>query len=466
MIGVGAPWILGAAVCAALTTCVLHFISVRRPPVLLLPTMRFLPERSVRAVSRSARPSDLPLLLLRVLALLLVGVALSGWYWRAAGVKHGRVVVIQREPDGNIETVRNAAARAMSGAFAVDTATRVVVMDTTAHVLSAAESQAFKPETLSNVVWDRVAVTPSFSGSVLAATRAAALLVNEERSVDAVDLVIVAPLVREWRDAAVTPVRAAWPGVIRFNASRDVLDSAERITAQRKRSVALVGAKASDAVQSAFEVRGWMTTRDVPTKSVPAGVTSSATGTASLSPIPIEWPASGAPEGWTRSTPTTVGAVVARGEALVFPFARTSHIPDAILARGRALAWWSDGEVAAVEIPTTASCMRQVGIPVPPSSDVLQGQAARAFLLALSAPCGGERDTWALSADEMGVLAGTGPAAPASAFKRNAVVRTPWAPLLLLLALALLIAEWLVRDRDDRLDAVIDPGAGNRRRAA
>ena len=482
MIGVGAPWILGAAVFAALITGVLHFISVRHPPVLLLPTMRFLPERPVRAVSRSTRPSDLLLLLLRVMAVLLMGAALSGLYWRTAGVKHGRVVVIQRGLDGNIEMVRNAAARAMRGAFAVDTATRVVVMDTVVHALNAAESQAFKPETLSNafkpetlsrafkpetlsrVKWPTVASAPTLSAAVLAATRAASLLVREERNVDAVDLVIVAPLVRDWKDAAVASVRAAWPGVIRFHDSQEVAGGAGGRMAQRKGSVTLVGATASDAVQWALKVRGWIAPSGAATGAAANAASNSTGGVAP--PISLEWPASGVPEGWTPSTPRTVGAVVARGEALVFPFTRTSHIPAAILAQGRALAWWSDGDVAAVEIPTATSCTRHVGIPVPPSSDVLQGQAARALLLALAAPCGGERDNRALTADELRALAGTGRAAPASAFKSAGVVRTPWAALLLMLAIALLIAEWLVRDRQDRLNAMIDPPAGNMHTAA
>ena len=493
MIGVGAPWILGAAVFAALVTGVLHFISVRHPPVLLLPTMRFLPEHPVRAVSRSTRPSDLLLLLLRVMAVLLMGAALSGLYWRTAGVKHGRVVVIQRGRDGNIEMVRNAAARAMRGAFAMDTATRVVVMDPVAHALNAAESQAFKPETLSNafkpetlsraftpeivkqtfkpetslqVRWPTVASAPTMSAAVLAATRAASLLVREERNVDAVDLVIVAPLVRDWKDAAVPSVRAAWPGVIRFHDSQEVAGGAGGRMAQRKGSVTLVGATASDAVQWALTVRGWIAPSGATTGAAANAAANFTGGVGVASPISLEWPASGVPEGWTPSTPRTVGAVVARGEALVFPFTRTSHIPAAILAQGRALAWWSDGDVAAVEIPTATSCTRHVGIPVPPSSDVLQGQAARALLLALAAPCGGERDNKALTVDEVRALAGTGRAAPASAFKSAGVVRTPWAALLLMLAIALLIAEWLVRDRQARLNAMIDPPAGNMHTAA
>ena len=447
MIGVGAPWILGATVFAVLATCVLHFLSVRRPPVLLLPTMRFLPDRAVRAVSRSARPSDLWLLLLRVAALMLAGVALSGLYWRGAGVKHGRIVVLQRAGYGDGLGTRDVMKGVLRGAFAEDTVTRIVIMDSVAHILSAAESQAFNPDTLSQASRSNVGSAPTLSAAILAATRAAALLVREQHNIDAVDLTIVAPFVREWNDAAVPVVRASWPGVIRFRELSSVVDS----TDSYKRRVAFSGARTSDAVQSAFEVRGW---------------TTSNTTTPSAAAISVEWPASGVPEGWTAGKAEIVGAVVARGEALVFPFVRTSHVPNAMVKGSRALAWWSDGEVAAMEIPTAQSCTRHVGIAVPAASDVLQGQAARALLMALSGPCGGERDTRFLSADEIRRLGGTGAAAPANAFKSAALVRTPWASLLLLLAIALLVVEWLVRDREDRLEHVTSANADSLRKVA
>ncbi|MEP6836385.1 MAG: hypothetical protein ABJB74_23550 [Gemmatimonas sp.] len=455
MIGVGAPWMFGAAVFAALATCVLHFLSVRRPPVLLLPTMRFLPERPVRAVSRNARPSDLFLLLLRVLALLLLGVALSGLYWRGSGIKHGRVVVLQAANSGDVLGTQNAVTRALSGAFAADTVTRIVVMDTTAHMLSAAQTKAFKAETISAPMKGANYPAASLSAAILTATRAASALVREERNVDAVDLVIVAPFVRNWKDAAFPAVRATWPGAIRlFNAS-PVVDSTNAYV----RRLALVGGKASEAVVSALEVRGWTLSN--------SGTSYVQTASAvPFVPISLEWPASGAPEGWTASNANTVGAIIARGEALVFPFERVAHIPDAILAQGRALAWWSDGEVAAVELPTSTSCTRHVGIAVPPSSDVLQGQAARALLQALSGPCGGERDVGQLSEGEVRDVSGTGLAAPATTFKSNAVIHTPWAPLWLILAIALLICEWFVRDREDRITDAIEAHSSVARRVA
>ena len=62
MIALALPWLFGAALAASAVVAALHLLSVRRPPELLLPTARFLPERDVRAISRTRRPSDLLLL--------------------------------------------------------------------------------------------------------------------------------------------------------------------------------------------------------------------------------------------------------------------------------------------------------------------------------------------------------------------------------------------------------------------
>ncbi|MEO7998311.1 MAG: hypothetical protein ABI852_12755 [Gemmatimonadaceae bacterium] len=468
MIGVGSPFILGVAVFGAVLTCVLHFLSVRRPPVLMLPTMRFLPERPVRAVSRNARPSDLLLLLLRVAALLLAGVALSGVTWRGTGVKHGRILVVQRNSAVNGPTIRAQVARALSGGFSGDTAMRIVVVDSAAHFLTAVESKAFRAGTLS-VVRGAVSSPATLSATILVATRAAGELVREERTVDAVDLVIAGPLLQSSRDAALPTVRATWPGTIRFfdtQHSPDIVDSSEIIPYPRR--VTLVGALSSDAVRSAFQVRGWLSgpgNRDAK-DSVTAAAANLNLPNVSHAPIAVEWPATGTPEGWTVGAPVTVGAIVARGEALVFPFVRTSRISESIQAQGRAIAWWSDGETAAVEIPTATSCTRHVGVNVPNSSDLLQGQAARALLLALSGPCGGELDRSPIPAAELRMLEGTGGGAPASAFRSTTAIRTPWASLILVLALALLGVEWFVRDREDRLDIATERAADSVRKVA
>ncbi|MGV3710986.1 MAG: hypothetical protein ACO1Q7_19340 [Gemmatimonas sp.] len=440
MIGVGAPWIFGIAVAAALVTTALHFLSVRRPPVLLLPTMRFLPERPVRAVSRSARPSDLLLLLLRVAAILLIGMALSGLYWRSPGVKHGRIVVIQRVTDTTSNTERSSVARALAGAFADDTSTRVVVIDSMTHVLTAAESRTFNPETLSALPRSARLVPSSMSAALVAATRAANALVRDERNLDVVDLAIVAPLTAGWNDAAATTARALWNGRVRLLSSA----SADSLVPSPAIRVALVGGTASNAVQSELEARGLV---------IPASQAANATMNAGVTTIPVEWPANGTPEGWSATSPQTIGAVVARGTALVFPFTRTASPTAAMVAQSRAIAWWGDGVVAATEFATASSCKRQVGIAVPSSSNLLQGQSARALLGAVSAPCGGSRNAAPLADSVLRALEGEGAPAAAKSFTSDSVTRTPYAWLLLLLALAALGAEWMLRNRDDRQTA-------------
>ena len=94
MIGFAMPWLFGGALAAALAITALHFLSVRQPRVLLLPTARFVPERDARAVARQAKPSDLLLLLLRVIALLAAGAALAGARCGAVGARRSFIVVI------------------------------------------------------------------------------------------------------------------------------------------------------------------------------------------------------------------------------------------------------------------------------------------------------------------------------------------------------------------------------------
>lgn len=466
MIGVGAPFILAISVIAALLTCVLHFLSVRRPPVLVLPTMRFLPERPVRAVSRNARPSDLWLMLMRVAALLLAGVALSGVRWQGFGVKHGRIVVVAGAWATNGSTAQralsNTLTNALSGAFTGDTTTRIVVLDGTTHMLDENATHAFRADTFTATGAARGA-PPTLTTLMLAATRSAGQMVRSEPTLDAIDLVLVAPLVPEVLDAAFPLVRAAWPGRIQLRDALDAPDALRSADPSTTPRVAFTGAAPSDAVTSAFAARGWTpATASLSAAAVAAGTTGGVPD--SSLPIRVEWPANGVPAGWTVVTPDTIGALVARGQALVFPFVRGAREPDSLRQATRPVMWWSDGEVAATEIRSASSCTRQVGVRISAASNVLQGPKAREILRALVAPCGGELSTSRLSADQIRAVEGAGLSAPATAFARTAPIRTPWAAVLLVLSLLLLVAEWLLRDRAtvDRQSADAQAGAARK----
>ena len=73
-----APLALGIAAAAAIATIALHFIATRRPTPTPLPTARFIDDLTARAVSRAVQLSDAWLLLLRVVALLVLGAGFAG----------------------------------------------------------------------------------------------------------------------------------------------------------------------------------------------------------------------------------------------------------------------------------------------------------------------------------------------------------------------------------------------------
>ncbi len=53
-----APWMMAAGVLAAMGVFALHLLTTRRPPAVMLPTARFVPESEVRAVARASRPTS------------------------------------------------------------------------------------------------------------------------------------------------------------------------------------------------------------------------------------------------------------------------------------------------------------------------------------------------------------------------------------------------------------------------
>lgn len=462
MITVATPWILGLAGAGALATCVLHLLSVKRPPTLLLPTMRFLPDRPVRAVSRSARPSDLLLLVLRVLALLLAGVAMAGVTVSGERVTHGRVVVIDRGgANVDIASLRARARETLRVRPAVGTtgtvgggaghnviATRIVIADSTARLLSVAAMRAFNPDTLTAAPRGG-----SLPAAVLAAVHAASVMVRDESTIDSVEFDLVSPLSRGADDAALQSARALWPGQIRVVPVATIPpDTGARLP----RSV-LAGDAPNAAVLAALASLG-VTRADAAGAKAAAAPSASASASASASrgapnarasqSVRIEWPANGVPTGWDRVALDTIGALVAAGRALVAPFVRVARAGDALVRAARPIAWWSDGAVAAVEAPSEGGCTRQVAAIVPSSSNALQGAGARALLQALAARCGVARSVEPVSDAMRAALVGSGGVAPAAAFRDGPPPHTPYGSVLLLVALLLLAVEGWARDRN------------------
>lgn len=412
-----APWFAAAALAAAAAVVLLHFLARERPPAAFLPTARFVPPHPVHAPSRSARPSDLPLLLLRVAAVLLVGLALARPHVAARRQPLVRVVLVERsravaEPRAALDSAR---AWRRGG-------DRLVAYDSAGARLPA-ESLAAAPG-----AWG---ARGSLTAGLVAALREA---VDLAPRADSLELVLVAPLTQESWDAATAMVRAQWQGGIRL-----VRVAA---AAESPRAIAVTGAPGDDPVAATVALLG-ASPGSARGRLVRGALTGADSAFARAGGAVTWWPAAADTLG------DTVGAIVARGwasgaEAVVAaPFVRAAALPDS----GTVVARWADGAAAAVEQPLGSGCLRRVAFALPPASDVALGSAMRRFVARLVAPCGGEQRFAPLPDSLVARLAGAGGAMPAAAVVRGAAVFPPLATWLLLLAAAALLGEMVLRHR-------------------
>jgi hypothetical protein len=406
-----APWFLAAAGLAALGVVALHLIAVQRPPEAPLPTARFVPDAPARARSRTPRPTDRWLLLLRVLAVLLAGLAFARPVREPERQAVRRVLVVDRSRAvGSAGELRDSVAAWLRPGDAL------VLFDTAARAVPrpAAESLA--------------TLTPSgaparLSAGLVAGLRAAAAVRD---STDSLELVLVSPLAREGVDAATLAVRREWPALVHLVRVRGATDSAGRAIDAR--------VDASDPLAvAAAGVRGGADARLVRA----AGAADSAFARAGG--MLLVWPDS-LPTGWSmRAVADTVGAVVAGDASVVAPFPRAWQAPA-----GVAPARWVDGAPAALETPLGRGCVRTVGVPVADAGDLVLRPAFRRFVTVLAAPCGGARDLASASEELARALRGSG-AARAAARGTGGPRASSLAPWLLGAAILLLLGEPLLR---------------------
>ncbi|WP_309672786.1 BatA domain-containing protein [Gemmatimonas sp.] len=427
MIGFAAPWIFGVALAAALTITALHFLSVRQPRVLLLPTARFVPERDARAVARHAKPSDVLLLLLRVIALLAAGSALAGARCDAQSARTSQLIVI------------DAAWRADSVALL-------------SRAMSAAAVDSVAALELPVVLWvNGVSNDPGVA--IAAAIRESASQAHADPSLAALSLTVVMPeLVRSRRgwDAW----RNQWPARIRVvrpvHAGATDTGAMAGAAFGRVRVMSAATTVGTDVVAAAYASRGVSALRTPGADVDDVVVRRETTDDATNARVTVLWPVSGVPAGWRAALPAdSVGALVATGVALVAPWVRTA-LPPALSDSVRAIAWWSDGVAAAVERTRGTSCVREVAIAVAPASDLLLSPTADGVLRALRAPCGGIGvPAPKESAGTSGVAAATMQASASRFRALNVTARTTqpaWlATALLVMAFVALLAEHVVR---------------------
>jgi hypothetical protein len=409
------PSALGLAAAAIVGAALLHFIARSRPVAEPLPTARFIPQRAVQARTRSRALSDLPLLLLRAAALALIGAAVAGPIVASRG-RVARVVIVDRSRAvANLDEARDSVRRIANRADA----------------LVAFDSSAVRTTSLAALDTARPSrARGSLSAAIAAGTRAAVLASPEA---DSVELVIVSPFAREEMDDATLRLRAAWPGRIRIVPVRLAIADTTPLRVD-------VGSNDQDAVAAGLSLAG-VSSVGASIRLVRGFATAADSSWArGRGHVLLHWPASDSGAHWPRrATIDAIGGVMSRGGTLVARF------PRPWVLGGDAIAYWSDGEPAAVEHATGDGCIRDVGILVDDASDLTLRPSFRQFVRPLIAPCGGLADFTPMERRLEASLAGSGPLAAGLSLRDRSAESSHWSPWLFALAALVLTGELAMR---------------------
>jgi hypothetical protein len=424
-----APWALWAAGAVSAAVIALHILASRNPRVTPLPTARFIPDVPLRATARAMRLTDVALMILRVAAVMLVGVAFARPELSRGRRAVGRVVMVD-------------ASRALgSRAEAVDSAARLlargdvlIAFDSSAHVILNGSTESLRAALANS---NTRAPHGSLSTALAAAMRAASAL---RADADSVEIVLVSPLAAEEWDAATTAIRAVWRGRVRLVR----VGAARPGTAAR---IEVTNASLDDPVRAAVSLRGGAASIDAPLARIDRGspLASDTAWARDRAHTLVRWPAHVDSSGWhMRARVDTVGGVLARQGAaaavVVSPFARTVDP-----APGRVIARWVDGTAAATERALGAGCERDVAIPIARTGDLALRESTRRLVAALASPCGGDENYTAASDSALVQLRGTGRLVATHALERRTAPRGHLATWLLAAALVLLLLEPLLR---------------------
>ena len=435
-----APGFLFASLAAAAGVIALHFIVTRQPRAGILPTARFVPDLPATATARATRPSDLLLLLLRVLLVLAAGAGLAQPVFKPPRGPQARVILMD-------------ASRSVIDSVALQDSVRASYRD--GDVVIAFDSSA---RILDGSIADSIAVVRrtdsrgNLSAAMIAAMRAASSL--RERA-DSIELVVVSPLAREEIDAATAAIRRQWPGRARIviagrtaQAAGPIIPGALEVESSASDPMAISAGLASTSANA----------RVIRDASIPE--TQGET-------VVIEWPVATQPRRTVpRAKPDTIGGVVAGDAVVVSGFERRWKYSEDSIRGAVVIARWIDGEPAAIEFKSGATCERSVAIPVSPIGDLAIRQDFIRLVSVLSDRCLSQRDFIPAGAGEVGMLTGAGSLAPRDAFRARSDIHSWLAPWLLGVAFLAAIAELFVRRAKSRQLAGSNERASRMRSAA
>lgn len=412
-----APGFLFGALAVALGIVALHFIVTRQPRAALLPTARFVPDSPATAIVRDARPSDLLLMILRVLIVLAAGAALARPVVKPSRKAEGRVFLVD-------------ASRAVADPReAIDSMKRlyrpgdaIVVFDSSARTIQAIDS-------LAGV--QRGAGTGDLSGGLIASLRAASAIRDR---VDSVDLVIVSPLVDEEFDAATDSIRTLWKGRAR------IVRTTARVDSSSPRGSGIdLRSSPEDALAVTAAIAGKSNEQNA------AKIFRTAAFTPDDNQPVVVWPASERPPFAVSAARDVSGGITTATTQVVAPFTRQWKFPADSIRSARVIARWVDGEPAAIEKQTGQSCIKSVAIPVIAIGDLVIRPEFVRLVSSITSPCGGGVSSTPRPSAALTSLARTGPLASSKSFSAREDVESPLAAWLLGIALLAALSELYVR---------------------
>jgi hypothetical protein len=434
-----APGFLFASLAVAAAIVGLHFIVTRQPRSAILPTARFVPNTRATTVAPARRPSDLLLMLLRVLLVLAAGAGLAKPILTPRRGAQARVIVVDVSRSARDSIALRDSVRAI-----YRNQDAIVLFDSSARVVTDNVTDAIgglrPPSRRGNL-----------SAALIAALRAGSAL--RDRA-DSLELVIVSSFAREEFDAATDTIRKLYPGKARLvrvaGPPGDTAAAPSSLT---------ISAAADDPLAVTV---GLARTAATVSGRIDRGSSPSAPPRVETSGALIGWPASTRPRfAVPRAVRDTVGGVMVGEAVVVSTFDRRWSYPPDSLHGAEVIARWVDGEPAAVEKPDGTGCVRSVAVSVTPVGDLVIRHDFVRFLASLSRPCA--QITSLIPADPAVVakLKGKGGLAPRSAFQPLTDAHSDLAPWLFALAIAAAIAELFVRRRGRGATALARTGKGS-----
>ena len=411
-----APWALAIGAVGAASLVALHLVSRHRPAAYVLPTTRFIPDHQSLVSRAATTPSDLLLLILRVLLLMSAATAFARPVLEPRKGSVAQIILVDRS--GAVADVSEVAARLKQRGESA----AIVVFDTAATDVDPARID-------SAMGIGRPAGAASLSAALVVARRRAVALAED---VDSVRLVLVSPVAAQELDSAAPVLRGMWPGAIRIERVAMRVDTARSWSLQTPLPLRDPLGPAVSSLRSHAS--------DMKTRLVRGSLVAADSAFARDGGTVVRWD--------TTLSPTHAAGLSSDGDVIVASLARRA-VPET----GRVLARWADGPAAATETDLGRGCIREVGVGLPVAGDLPLHPPFQRIVRRLLVPCGFHEPLIAADSTTMRMLAGTGDrAAIASALRNDEHRASTLVQLLLLVALICVLAELYIRNRPARAE--------------